>query len=69
METVDAKLVFKKTGERIKLYVDANWTSDKSDRKSWSGLVVILAGSAIGRCTRKQSRVSLATVDAEYSYD
>ncbi|KAK9712688.1 Reverse transcriptase (RNA-dependent DNA polymerase) [Popillia japonica] len=65
-KTENAKLVFKKSGEKLRFYVDADWASDQKDRKSWSGFVIKFASAAIEWRTRKQRTVSLSTVEAEY---
>lgn len=47
-------------------YTDADWGSDMNDRKSYSGFVLFLAGGAIAWESRKQSSVSLSSMEAEY---
>jgi hypothetical protein len=47
-------------------YSDADYASDKSDRKSTSGNVFLLAGGAVSWLSRKQKSVSTSTTEAEY---
>ncbi|MDD9322365.1 Ty1/Copia family ribonuclease HI, partial [Acinetobacter lactucae] len=57
-------LVFKKSGEGIKAYSDADYANDCNDRLSYSGYVVMLGGSVSWK-SKKQPRVSCSTVEAE----
>lgn len=57
---------FEKTNIGLYAYVDADWGSDKLDRKSVSGFVILLSGGAISWCTRKQKCVALSTAESEY---
>ena len=47
-------------------YVDADWASDISSRKSTSGFVFVMAGGAISWCSRQQEVVALSSTEAEY---
>jgi len=47
-------------------YTDSDFTGDPDDRKSTSGYVFMLAGSAITWRARKQPLVAFSTVEAEY---
>ncbi|UYV74740.1 hypothetical protein LAZ67_12000761 [Cordylochernes scorpioides] len=65
-KTKDLKLVFSKTGKKLAAFADADWGSDKEDRKSYSGYIFVLDGAAISWCSRKQKCVALSTAEAEY---
>ena len=47
-------------------YSDADWAGDTNDRKSTSGYVYMMSGSAISWRSKKQSCVALSTAEAEY---
>ena len=47
-------------------YSDADWAGDSSDRKSTSGYVFMMSGSAVSWRSKKQSCVALSTAEAEY---
>jgi hypothetical protein len=47
-------------------YSDADWAGDLDDRKSTSGYVFQLSGSAITWRSKKQTVVALSTAEAEY---
>lgn len=59
-------LTYEKQGKTLEAYVDADWGGDTKDRKSYSGLLIMLAGGAVAWASRKQSSVSHSTVEAEY---
>lgn len=66
--TVDYRLRFS-PGENVKLvvYSDAEWATDKLDRKSISGGVGMLCGAAVFWLSRKQKSVTTSTAEAEYA--
>lgn len=64
-KTEGYKLSYKKGCEPVKVYVDADWGNDPSDRKSITGFVILFSGAAIIWQCRKQQRVSVSTVEAE----
>lgn len=69
--TAERGLCFKRndTGKLgLRVYSDADWASDKADRRSMSGYCVSLSegSSLISWKTRKQSTVALSTCEAEY---
>ena len=64
--TKDRKLCYKKTKMKAQFYSDADWASDVSDRKSYSGYTCILAGAAVSWRSRKQEATALSTTEAEY---
>ena len=47
-------------------FSDADWAGDVSDRKSTSGYVFLISGSAVSWRSKKQSCVALSTAEAEY---
>lgn len=65
-QTVDYKLVYRKTGKPLYACTVADWASDPDDRKSCSGNVHILAGGPISWSSKKQKSVALSTMEAEY---
>lgn len=46
--------------------MDADWANDKTDRISYEGYVLQLAGAAISWKSRKQKCVATSTTEAEY---
>lgn len=59
-------LVFSKDESYIKGYVDADWGSDNSDRKSFSGFSFIMSNTVVSYECRKQRNVALSSTEAEY---
>src|SRR5436309_15950271 len=47
-------------------YSDADWASDKTDRKSTSGSVFLLHGRAISWASKKHMSVALSMIEAKY---
>jgi hypothetical protein len=47
-------------------YVDADFAGDLDGRKSTTGFVLLLNGSAVSWCSKKQSSVATSTVEAEF---
>ena len=47
-------------------YVDADWASDINDRRSISGFVFMLSGSAITWSSKRQQSTALSSTEAEY---
>ncbi|XP_040152122.1 secreted RxLR effector protein 161-like [Anopheles arabiensis] len=47
-------------------FSDADWAGDSSSRKSTTGYVVYFSGGAVSWASRKQSNVTLSTMEAEY---
>ncbi|KAI0992649.1 hypothetical protein K3495_g15536, partial [Podosphaera aphanis] len=66
--TVTYRLKFGPNGDAaLVVYSDADWASDKNDRKSITGAVGILCGGAIFWLSRKQKSVATSTAEAEYT--
>jgi hypothetical protein len=70
-QTIDLKLFInpsKRTDAKIRVegYSDADWTGSRKDRKSISGGVTFLNEMPISWHMKKQSMVSLSTMEAEY---
>lgn len=66
--TISFRLRFGPSGESSLVdYSDADWASDKNDRKSITGAVGILCGGAIFWLSRKQKSVATSTAEAEYT--
>lgn len=63
--TKEQKLIYRKTGKPVEIFSDADWASDITDRRSWSGMIVLLAGGAISWHARKQHTVATSTQESE----
>jgi hypothetical protein len=63
--TMDMRLTYARTGKALQMFTYADWGSDVSDRRSFSGGVSILEGGAVNWYCRKQPSVSLSTSEAE----
>lgn len=69
--TAEQSLCFKRNDTSklgLKVYSDADWASERSDRRSISGYCVSLSegSSLISWKSRKQPTVALSTCEAEY---
>ena len=67
--TKHRELTFQKEGGDglvLKGYADADWASDKNDRKSTSRYAFTLGGGATRWSSKKQSAVALSSTEAEY---
>lgn len=64
--TIDYKLLYKRTGKTVEAYSDADFGSDLTDGRSFSGYVISLAGGAISWRCRKQPTAALSTTEAEF---
>ncbi len=68
--TIDFGLYYDGSHEyRLYGYTDADWAGSISDRKSTSGRCFCLRSAMSSWFSRKQSSVSLSTVEAEYIAD
>lgn len=52
--------------ETAKVYTDADWASDRHDRKSISGGVVMFYGGPISWSSKKQNSVATSSAESEY---
>lgn len=52
--------------EELVAFSDSDWAGDKSTRKSTTGYVVFYGGGAVCWVSRRQSCVTLSTMEAEY---
>lgn len=59
-------ITFSPNQEKLVCFTDADWGSDSTDRKSFSGSVLLLAGGAIAWESKKQNVVALSSMEAEY---
>ncbi|XP_069148310.1 secreted RxLR effector protein 161-like [Solanum lycopersicum] len=59
-------LLFTKGNLELSVYSDSDWANDKDDRRSTTGYLLFLGPNLISWCTKKQTRVSLSSTEAEY---
>lgn len=52
--------------EKIEAFSDADWGNDETDRKSISGILILLAGGPIVFASRKQTNIAQSTAEAEF---
>ena len=65
--TLDFGLLYGKDGSKDCFgYSDADWAGDIDDRKSTSGYLCQIGGTAISWRSKKQTCVALSTAEAEY---
>ena len=64
--TIDLKLQYRSTDEKLLGYSDADWANDSDDRHSTTGNVFTMSGGAISWLSQKQATVALSTAEAEY---
>lgn len=64
--TQDMQLRYNKTGKPIECFVDSDWGGDTSDRKSYTGYAVMLAGGVFSYECKKQTTIALSSTEAEY---
>jgi hypothetical protein len=66
--TIKQKLRFGPGGayDHMVVYSDADWASDKSDRKSISGSIAMFYGGPISWSSKKQKAVSTSSCESEY---
>ncbi len=64
--TQDKSLHYRKTGEPISCFADADWGGDTIDRKSYTGYSFIMAGAVVSYESKKQTTVALSSTEAEY---
>jgi hypothetical protein len=56
-----------KQPHRIHAFVDSDWGSDRTHRRSVTGLVVMLAGGAIAYKSKYQPTIALSSTEAEFT--
>ncbi|GBM99703.1 Copia protein [Araneus ventricosus] len=64
--TRQRKLKFRKKGEPLQIYSDADWGGDRTDRKSYSGYIVLLVGASISCSSKKQPTTASSSTEAGY---
>ncbi|XP_064111316.1 uncharacterized protein LOC135218796 [Macrobrachium nipponense] len=64
--TCDYCTVFRKNGKEALIFSDADFANNKVDRKSFSGLVVCIAGGPVEWRSKKQTVVATSTQQVEY---
>lgn len=64
----ELKLIFKRRPDisRLSAFVDADWAGDESDRKSTSGFLIFVHGSAVMWSSKKQPIVTTSSTEAEF---
>ncbi|GBN36304.1 hypothetical protein AVEN_177817-1, partial [Araneus ventricosus] len=65
--TKNRKLMFRKTGKQLQAYSDADWGGDTSDRKFFSGCLLLLAGAPASSSSKKQTITALLSTEADSS--
>ena len=53
-------------GDRMELFVDSDFASKATDRRSVSGAVVVFAGACVMYLCKTQKSVALSSMEAEY---
>jgi hypothetical protein len=64
--TENLGLMFKKSGQELVGYADADWGSSVDDRRSYTGYVFNFANAAVSWESRKQRTVAMSSTEAEY---
>ena len=64
--TTDLTLVYKRGNTEIIGYSDADWAGDLDERRSTSGYLFTLNGTAISWRSKLQDTIALSIVKAEY---
>ena len=64
-KTIGSRFV-RGSGLRLSVYADADYAAASNDRRSVSGVAVVLGDSAIGWKSSTQKCVTTATCEAEY---
>lgn len=55
-----------KSNNELFCYTDADWGSDETDRKSYSGYIVYFGDGPVAWESKKQNVIALSTMEAEY---
>lgn len=64
--TMDYMLCYQGGDTRLCGYTDTDWGGDLDERKSTSGYAFLLNGAAISWSSKKQSCITLSTMESEY---
>ncbi|KAL7290916.1 hypothetical protein TKK_0015644 [Trichogramma kaykai] len=64
--TSKLKLTYSRSEEGLVGFADADWGSDITDRRSYSGYMFSLSNSAVSWCSKKQKSVALSSTETEY---
>lgn len=64
--TENLGLIFKKSGENLVGYADADWGANIDDRRSYTGYVFSFANAAVSWESRKQRTIAMSSTEAEY---
>lgn len=65
-KTRDSGLKFQKGSGFLQGFVDADWGSNKSDKRSYTGFCFSLSNSLVSWESTKQKTVALSSTEAEY---
>ncbi|XP_064481204.1 uncharacterized protein LOC135394403 [Ornithodoros turicata] len=65
-QTINHGLLYRRSGNSVQAFCDADWARDKTGRKPFSGYAITLTGSAISSSSKKQRTAALSTIEAEY---
>lgn len=60
------RLCYRRTSKPIQVFCDSDYAGDLTDRKSRSGYVIMLAGSAVSWFSKKQTCTATSTLESEY---
>lgn len=64
--TIHYRIRYRKTGNNLVAYSDADYANCKLDRRSYTGYVLVLGGGPISWESKKQPTVALSSTEAEY---
>lgn len=64
--TIGYKIKYSKSGKNITSHSDADWVGDLYNMKSTSSYIFILGEGTISWGSKKQTRVALSSIEAEY---
>lgn len=66
--TSETNLEFNRTSDKSLVgYVDADWATDKGDRRSYTGYIFKLSNASLSWSSRKQNLVAQSSAEAEYA--
>jgi hypothetical protein len=64
--TENLSLMFKKFGQELVGYTDADWGASMNDRRSYTGSVFNFANATVSWELRKKRTVAMSSTEAEY---